>query len=406
MTELAADTLVLVLPGGVSLRAWSESGLLAREWALYEGLQEHYQRVVVVTYGDADDPEALRACLSPAMAAKVQVISNTHGLGTHDVTASISLRVAQACAESASVVVKTHQMIRSDVAVSITESLRARGVAVGLVARGAHLWTRFVAFEHGTESPQAVAAAVQEGNLCRGADVVVGTTREMVEDLAWRYGLEASRCAVVPNYVVTSAEPKPPSEREPGLLVFSGKLVARKRVGILIQAVSQLPEETRSKVLLRIVGDGPERANLEAMAKELGAPVEFVPRVSHSDLITLFSSCTLFVQASELEGHPVTVLEAMASGTAVLVANSQGLGSIVTHGMNGLRIEASPEAFATAIDELLRDADWREVIGTAAANTTRAEFGLSTVLPQELRVHQRALTLGAAKTTWKLRASA
>lgn len=406
MNELAADTLVLVLPGGVSLRDWSHNGLLSREWALYEGLHEHYERMIIVSYGDADDAGALAKIPSPEAARKITVIAGLFGPGTNDATPIISRRVADACEGARAAVIKTHQMIRSDVAVSIAESLRARGIITGLVARGGYLWTRFVAFEHGTESPQAVAAAVHEGNLCRGADVVVGSTREMIEDLAWRYSLEASRCAVVPGFVLTSNAPTPPAERDPGLLVFSGKLVARKRVGILINAMAQLPAETREKVKLRIVGDGPERANLETLATSLNAPVEFIPRLPHAELLLLLARCTMFLQPSELEGHPVTVLEAMASGAPVLVANSQGLGSIVTHGMNGLRIEASAEAFATAIDELLRDADWREVIGAAAANTTRAEFGLQTVLPQELRVHQRSLTLGAAKTLCKLRASA
>lgn len=406
MNEPTADTLVVVLPGGVSLRSWAQKGLLEREWRLYEGLQEHYQRFVIVSYGDGDDAASLGSVPSPEVLKKITVISSTNGLGTNDATASISMRVADVCEGSTGVVVKTHQMSRSDVAVSIAEALRMRGVTTGLIARGGYLWTRFVAFEHGSESPQAIAASVQEGNLCRGADVVVGSTREMIEDLAWRYGLETSRCAVVPCFVLTDHEPTTPGERDPGLLLYCGPLVARKRVKVLVQAMAQLPEEMRGKARLRIVGDGPERAALESLAKELNAPVEFVPRQSHGGLLEMLSKCTLFLQPSELEGQPITVLEAMASGAPVLVANSQGLDTVVTHGMNGLRIQATPEAFATAIDELLRDSDWREVIGSAAANTTRAEFGLGTILPQELRTHQRALTLGAAKTLCKLRTSA
>ena len=70
-------------------------------------------------------------------------------------------------------------------------------------------------------------------------------------------------------------------------------------------------------------------------------------------------------QASALEGHPKTVIEAMALGAAVVVADAPGLGEVVTHGVTGLRVEAQPGPIADAIGFLL-DEPWREQMGHGA----------------------------------------
>jgi glycosyltransferase involved in cell wall biosynthesis len=102
------------------------------------------------------------------------------------------------------------------------------------------------------------------------------------------------------------------------------------------------------------------------------------------------------VQASELEGHPKTVLEAMSAGAAVIVANSPGLGDVVMHGATGLRVSLDSEAFSRAISEMLNDADWRDALGAGAARMVHATLGLSAIAPKEIEAHQYALHHGTA----------
>lgn len=394
MSAPIADALVLIFPAGSSLRAWQERGVIARERAMLHALLAHYRRVVLVTHGGPDDPGVLADLTPDASPGRLAVVCNDAALSADSHTAALPAKVGLALTGCTTAVVRTLQMNGSDSAVRIVSTLRAAGIGVGFIARGGGLWTRFVAYEHGPQSPQALSAAAKERVLCQAADIVVGTTSDMVEDLAWRYGLEPQRCVVVPNYVLVDRPPTTIEQRDPGLLLYAGQLSRRKRVDLLIHAMAQLPEATRQAVRLEVHGVGPDLPTLEALARELNAPVSFPGRVPHEVLLERMSKCAIYVQAADLEGHPKAVLEAMGTGATVLVAKSPGLGEVVTHGMNGLRADSDPAAFSVAIDELIRDPEWRGVLGAAAARTIRQQFGLPSVINLETEVHRRALARG------------
>lgn len=397
MGERLAETLVLVFTGGVSLEQWRESGLLTREWALYRAMLAGgwYDRVVLVTYGGPDDAAVLEDILDVVERTRVQVISNDRSLGGREYIATLPDRVREALTPGSSVVIKTNQMHGGEVAVTIRECLDNAGHPVTFVARGGYLWSRFVAHEHGPASRQAMHAAQREALLCRSADIIVGTTDRMIEDLAWRHELDPGRLMVVPNYVILEREPKQVQDRERGLILYAGQLVPRKRVDTIIRAVASLPKHLDARLL--VVGAGPSQLGLEALTLDLNAPVTFQPRMAHEELIDAMSRCSIYVQASDLEGHPKTVLEAMATGAPVVVADSPGLGGVVRHGATGLKVAGDPQSFSHAIEALLADEEWREVLGRASARVVRDEFGLPTILRLEKNAHRRAIELATLR---------
>lgn len=390
-----ADSLILVSTAGMSLKVWRDTGMLEREWALYERLLEHYGRIVVVTYGGSEDEDILRTL--PGDQSRMHVEANTSKLPMHEYVDALPPRVLAVLHSSKSVVVKTNQMVGGETAIAIADSLRCAGKQVGLIARGGYLWSRFVTHEQGPDSDAAQVAAARERLVCQAADMVVGTTDDMVEDLAWRYGLNRSQTRVVPNYILGDVAPVEVCDRERGLLLYAGQLVKRKRVDLLIEAVAKLPEETRSRVTLEVIGEGAERKALEELAKQLGAPVVFKPRIPHRELLQRMARCTLYVQASAWEGHPKTVLEAMGTGAPVIVADAPGLGEVVDHGSTGLRVSGDADAFSNAMNELLGDEDWRELLGAAAARAMVMRLGLNAIVPQEIAVHKLALEFGQKK---------
>jgi glycosyltransferase involved in cell wall biosynthesis len=393
MPELIADALVLTFTYGVSLRQWQESGMLGREWALYRELLPYYRKLVLLTYGRADDAEILSSVLrKDSDRTKIFLICNHQNLQPIQYVASLPARAQSEVAGCKTVVIKTNQMSGGDVAVRITDGLRKHGKTTALIARGGYLWTRFVAHEHGPHSQPAIDAAARERTLCTAADAVIGTTDEMIEDLAWRYGLDPGRTAVIPNYVLTDQNPVDAAAREKGYLLYAGQLIPRKRVSLLIDAMGLIPPQDRANIRLEIIGDGTERTNLETQAKRLDVPVTFQSRISHEQLLEKMRRCSIYTQASELEGHPKTILEAMATGAPVIAADAPGM-DVIQHGLNGLRLEADPRLFAHAFTELLADEDWRHALGTAAANATRTAFALPAILQQEVTAHRRAFEL-------------
>lgn len=398
MTEPLADRLILVFTFGMSVKAWRDTGMLGRELGIYKALAPYYSKITFVTYGDAQDDTILKGELPAEMQGQFDVVCNGTGMPAIAYADALSAKVVEAVGTDQTVVVKTNQMMGGEAGVRITDALRQAGKQVGLVARGGYLWTRFVTHEHGPHSDAANDAAGREKFLCQAADVVVGTTPDMVEDLAWRYGLNPARTRVIPNYILADRDPTEAAQREKGLILYAGQLIQRKRVDVLVDAMARLPEDQKTQLHLEVIGEGPERRNLMERATRFGASVVFKPRMPHQELVERMNKCMIYAQASELEGHPKTVIEAMGTGAAVVVADSPGLSSVVEHGSTGLRIPADCDAFATAFSEMCGDTEWRDMLGSAAARVTRGRFALEVIAPMEIEAHRLALAVGSEKS--------
>jgi glycosyltransferase involved in cell wall biosynthesis len=113
------------------------------------------------------------------------------------------------------------------------------------------------------------------------------------------------------------------------LLLTVSRLAPEKNVGFLADVLARLPD-----ACLAIVGDGPHRAALER--RFTGMNATFVGYLKGTDLAEAYASADAFVYASETETMGNVVLEAMASGCAVVAPNAGGIPSLVTPGQTGL----------------------------------------------------------------------
>ena len=388
--ESLADALVLVFTRGVSLAQWRELGLLEREWALYERIRPAYGRIVLVTHGGAEDVE-----IAGGLGGGVEVVCNERGVEPARYEGLVPGEIASRLAGADRVLVKTNQMQGGTLGLDIKDELRRRGIEAALIARGGYLWSRFEAAEHGACSAQALEAGEQERELCAGADLIVGTSLAMVGDLSWRHAIPRERIRLVPNYVVSDVPLAGLEGREPATILYAGQLVARKRVQLIVEAVAMLAEIGQRPARLSIIGDGSERAHLRDLARELGVDATFEARLPHRELLDRMARCTIYVQASALEGHPKTVLEAMATGAPVVVTDAPGLGGLVDHGITGLCFPADAGAIARGLVGLLDDPQWREAIGEAGAAAVRATYGLDRISRLELDGHREALRVAS-----------
>ncbi len=167
-------------------------------------------------------------------------------------------------------------------------------------------------------------------------------------------GFDPRRIFIAPN----AAVPKPlflPSERPlldgPATLLFVGRLQARKRVDLLLRACAALPPQIQPHLLL--VGDGPARQDLEALARQVFPAAHFLGGVYGDDLDALFQQSDLFV----LPGTGgLAVQQAMSFGLPVMVAGGDGTQSDLVGPANGWSLPAgSLESLALALKEALAD---------------------------------------------------
>lgn len=123
-------------------------------------------------------------------------------------------------------------------------------------------------------------------------------------------------------------------------LLFVGRLVPYKCADIVIEAISKLDSNLQNKIKLTIVGDGPERKNLEQRVQEvhLDNRVKFAGWVNQKDTLEYYRKADIFCFPSIREFGGAVVLEAMACGLPCIVVNNGGIGEYVTE-KTGFKIE-------------------------------------------------------------------
>jgi len=393
-----ADHLVLVMPRGMTLRDWDRVGLLRREWLLSARLSASFGGVIVVSYDRGIDPETrlIARQLFPT-GTEIEFVCNTEGSPLPGFSSNAAGRVADLVG-CGSAVIKTEQLTAGQVAIDVRDAIERRGGRAALLTRGGYLWSRFAAAEHGHDSEAALSAARNEAALCREGDMIIGTTTTMVEDLCWRYRVDPQRAAVVPNFVVTPERIPTAQERDRGLIVTAGHLVTRKRLGVLVEAMSLLDTDLRERATLEIIGDGPEVPRLERLVEALEVSARVLPVLPHSEMIQKLCRCAVYAQASELEGHPKSVIDAMSCGAVVVLANAPGLDSLVKTGVTGILVpDPSPAGFANAFTGILNDPDWCDLLGSSAAEHAKLTFSMDLVVGMELAAYSKAIANSAAR---------
>lgn len=178
----------------------------------------------------------------------------------------------------------------------------------------------------------------------------------------------------------------------PVRLLAVGRLVEKKGFRLLLEALAPIDPGTWH---LTIVGDGPERRALETAATEL--PVAFVGQLTREALTRADAEADVAVFPSvraasgDQDGLPVALLEAMASGCAVIVSDLPGLDEAVEPGVSGLSVPSGDvAALSDALATVIGDAGLRATLGQAAAVRAQ-DFDVAAVAAAYARVLKAAI---------------
>ncbi len=157
-----------------------------------------------------------------------------------------------------------------------------------------------------------------------------------------------------------------------------GRLAAEKGVPVLLRSLIALKNEGYA-FHLTLLGDGPERAALEAEVKEHGLDqmVHFGGFASQETVKSTLQASDVFVLPSFAEGVPVSLMEAMACGVPVIGTNVGGVTELIEHGVSGLVVAPSDEvALKNAISTYSDNPALRESVKQAARNVVEKHFNL------------------------------
>lgn len=140
-----------------------------------------------------------------------------------------------------------------------------------------------------------------------------------------------------------------------------GNLRKEKNQALLIEALARIKNSGNSMRVV-IVGDGPYRNELQALAKQLGVEEKVILLGTRNDVPNLFGNFDMYCLTSRYEGLPLTLLEAMASGVPVIGTDVLGIREVIRDQENGILVpDNDPEVLAKAILELSRNPRKRRI---------------------------------------------
>jgi glycosyltransferase involved in cell wall biosynthesis len=227
---------------------------------------------------------------------------------------------------------------------------------------------------HGVPDAEYVTAA---RILRRSADRVVAVSAELAERIV-AAGLPAHDVCVVENAVqAPTRHPRDDArkrlELDPAIpvAVCLARLVDQKRHDLLIEAWPSVPTDA----VLLLAGDGPNRADIVRRIASAGLEDRIRVLGARTDVDWLLAAADVSVLATDWEGLPISILEAMAAGVPVVASAVDGLPGVLGPAAD-LVVPGSADALGAGITAVLADGAYRDRLVTAGQALVADRFGL------------------------------
>jgi glycosyltransferase involved in cell wall biosynthesis len=221
-------------------------------------------------------------------------------------------------------------------------------------------------------------------NHTNGLTVV---SRAMLESVL-SMGVDPKKVLVIPMGVELKKRFVPPAQRkEKHALLFVGRLVEKKGLPYLIEAMPRILEKNPS-AYLRIVGEGPEKAALKQRISELGInhSVQFMGSVYNQDLPSFYQTSNILIFPSvDREGFGLVLVEALGCECALVVSDLPSMQDIIADGKTALVIpQKDVKRLADSVNKLLANSALRTSLGKAGRQFVLKHFDLDRIAEKYL----------------------
>jgi glycosyltransferase involved in cell wall biosynthesis len=238
----------------------------------------------------------------------------------------------------------------------------------------------------GVSSPAEVDVAALVERMARASFVVTvsESNRRHLRGLLAGAGRDGRVLRLYNGLDLERVRPAAAAQRRPGLVVAVGRLVEKKGFADLVEA-ARLLRAGGADVRTVIVGDGPQRAALQAQVERAGLAgrVQLVPALTQDAVLELIASASAFALPcvvgadGDRDGLPTVLLEAMALGTPAVSTTVAGIPEMIEHGVSGLLVgQREPAALADALARLLGSPDLQARLAAGALAAMRERFSI------------------------------
>ncbi|MBI5794524.1 glycosyltransferase family 4 protein, partial [Candidatus Uhrbacteria bacterium] len=309
MTHTPKRTIAVFFTHGVSLELWDQRGMFSREVRFYEELAAHVGEVWFFTYGRNDSRYADR------LGHYIRIFPKQ--LPVPNLLYGILLPFLYWRTLKHADIIRIHQ-----VAGAIPALIAHVLLHKPLIVRAGFQWYSFARRQGASRLKLAVISLI-ERLAYTSAHAIIHTTRQDADFVADRYGVDASKLHIIPNWVDTDLFKPMDIKKVPKTICFVGRLEKQKNLHALVEAMQGLGAR------LIVYGEGSLRESLEQQARGLHVNVEFRGRIANENLPTALNACEIFILPSLYEGNPKVLLEAMACGLPVIGTNVEGIREII-----------------------------------------------------------------------------
>ena len=247
---------------------------------------------------------------------------------------------------------------------------------------------RLVSTKHNDDPFRAGPFRFVERALARRAKRIIAITESLARFQVERVGLPRDKVEVV-HYGLDElpgawgANPPDPVPGEVPVLLCVCRLEPQKGLDVAIRALAEVPD-----AYLVVLGEGPQRGELELLAAELGVRVYMPGRVP--DVAAWLRRAHLLVHPVRWEGFGLALLEAMLASVPVVATRVSSIPEIVVDGETGLLVPPDdPAALAGAVKRVLADPAGYGERGLARA---RSEFSVAKMADRTLAVYEQAMS--------------
>lgn len=270
----------------------------------------------------------------------------------------------------------------------------ARAAAASTGRRGRCLFTPHGwSFWAATGAEQRLYLALERAaaRWCRTIVALSGAER----DAGIEAGIgRADQYTIVPNGVELKRfdqEPRP----VPGRILMVGRLARPKRPEIAIRALASVRRSVPNAEL-HVVGAGPLRVEAEQLAGHLQV-ADAVRFLGHrEDIAELLAGASCALLASDYEGCPLAVVEAMAAGVPVVATDAGGVSELVDNDRTGLITPAGDvEGLAAALTSVLTGIETARAMGAAGREVARARLSLERMVERTVGLYEETLAANA-----------
>jgi glycosyltransferase involved in cell wall biosynthesis len=229
-----------------------------------------------------------------------------------------------------------------------------------------------------------------ERRLVRWTDGIIALCRTELEDAASL--APGSKAFLATNGV--AAVPLAKRSREDShrlVIAYVGRLARMKGVDVLVEALPVIFWDLPS-VEVWIIGDGPQRRDIERRLERLGIQDRVQLLGARSDVSSLWGDIDILVVPSRFESQPLVLLEGMMAGRAIVATDVGGMGDLVTSGVDGMLVPPnSAGALARAVLQLAKSPTERQRLMESAATTARERVSIEAMLRSHQPIYDEML---------------